>query len=120
MLIASSPVEIEAKADEAGLPEAAHDAAMSLFHELTDRIGQAVVTLAISYEDWPKHRFYFAAEPAELDRLLAGLHGRADIVDVSSGVPDASDSINGLYARADAGDFSAVMVAHEDHTRYHP
>lgn len=93
---------------------------MCLFHGLTDRIGQAAATLSISHENWPKHRFYFAVDPAGLDRLLAVLENRADILDVSDVIPDPSATISGLYARAVEGSFGAVMVAHEDHTRYQP
>ena len=59
MLVASSPVEIEAKAEEAELPREAHDVARRMFHDLTDRLGQAAIALEVPHEDWPNHRFYF-------------------------------------------------------------
>ena len=42
MLIASSPVEIEVKAEDAGLSQEAHDLALRMFHALTDRMAQAI------------------------------------------------------------------------------
>ncbi len=73
VLTAGSPVEIEAKAAEAGLAEADRDAALALFHDLTSRLElQLLDTPADGGEPWPRHRFWFgpaAAVAALTERL---------------------------------------------------
>ncbi|MDT7952774.1 MAG: hypothetical protein RQ966_14825 [Acetobacteraceae bacterium] len=116
MLIASSPVEIDAEADEAGLSPAAREAAKHLFHELTDRLGQAVIDLSVRHETWPNHRLYFSTEPGGLAQLEAGLKARPDIVEVANA--DTAAPIAGLYCRAEADGCAAILVGHENHEGY--
>lgn len=97
------------------MPAEAHGIARDLFHSLTDRVGQAVVSLDISYETWPDHRFYFTADPADLDRLLSILTNRKDVVEVTESVPAIDGPVIGLFARAQEAGYSAVLVAHETH-----
>ncbi len=118
MLIASSPVEIEAEADQAGLPPAARDAARVLFHRLTDRLGQAVATLSVAHHNWPTHRFYFGTRSDSLAPLLAGLEARSDIADVSGALPADPGRLAGLYCRDTEGGCEAVLVGHESHEGY--
>ena len=118
MLIASSPVELDAEAAEAGLPPAVHTAAQVLFHRLTDRLGQAIATLSAAHQDWPTHRFYFSIGPDSLVPLLAGLEGRPDIADVSDALPADAGGLAGLYCRGAEGGCHAVLVGHESHEGY--
>ena len=124
MLIASSPVELDVEAAEAGLSQAAHDAARALFHTLTDRLGLAVAALSVAHQDWPTHRFYFSTEPDSLAPLLEGLKARADILDVSeslgrlSRVAARPGGLAGLYCRGASDGFEAVLVGHESHEGY--
>jgi hypothetical protein len=118
MLVASSPVEIEAKAEEAGLSPEAHDAAQRMFHHLTDRIAQATVALSVLHEDWPNHRFYFGTSGDEMAALLDGLRSRPDIVDVTDSLPARPGAVSGLYAQQTDGPFLGVLVGHENHEGY--
>lgn len=113
MMVAASPVEIEAKAAEAGFPQDAHDVARQLFHDLTDRVSQAAVALERLHEDWPNHRFYFGTPGGEMQALLDGLAERPDMLD-ASGVLPRGGTVAGLYAQARQGAFVGVLVAHED------
>ena len=97
------------------MPAESHEIARDLFHTLTDRIGQAVITLDIAYETWPDHRFYFTADPADLDRLLSVLTGRDDILEITESVPPANGTIAGLFARSAEAGYTAILVAHETH-----
>ena len=115
MMVASSPVEIEAKAEEAGLPVAAHYIARRMFHDLTDRLGQAAIALALPYRDWPSHRFYFGTAGTEMSALIDGLRSRVDIVDVTDGAPDRPPSLTGLYVQDMHEMFVGVLVGHADH-----
>ena len=118
MLVASSPVEIEAKAEEAGFSREAHDTAQRMFHRLTDRLGQATVALSVLHEDWPNHRFYFGTQGAEMSALLEGLQSRPDIVDVTLGIPNKLATVSGLYAQQTQDPFVGVLVGHENHEKY--
>lgn len=113
MLVAASPVEIDARAEEDGLPDEAHRVARRMFHALTDRIAQATIARARRHEDWPNHRFYFGTHGSEMAALLEGLRSRADIVDIGEG--DHGATPDGLYARDSEGAFLGVLVAHRNH-----
>ena len=113
MLVAASPVEIDARAEEAGLPQAAHLAARRMFHDLTDRIAKATIARERQHEDWPNHRFYFGTAGAEMGALVEGLRSRADIVDVGDG-EESAGTPDGLYAREADGEFLGVLVAHRN------
>ena len=115
LLIASSPVEIEAGAEESGLPRGAHDLALALFHDLTDRLGKAARALPGGAAHWPSHRFYFAeaAEP-ELAVLLQGLAARPDFAEVGAAAYDGTQPA-GLFVREVRGGYAGVLVGHEGH-----
>lgn len=112
ILVAASPVEIEAQAAEAGLPEAAHRVARRMFHDLTDRVAKATIARERLHEDWPNHRFYFGTTGQEMEALLEGLRGRRDIVDVAEGQEGGVPA--GLYARDSEAGFVGVLVAHQN------
>ncbi len=115
LLIASSPVEIEARAEEAGLSRAAHDLALALFHDLTGRLGKAARALPGEAAHWPSHRFYFApaAEP-ELAALLRGLEERPDFAEVGGAAYDGRQPA-GLFVRESRDGYAGVLVGHESH-----
>jgi hypothetical protein len=115
MLVASSPVEIEAKAEEAGLPPDAHDVAQRMFHDLTNQLGQAAIALAVPHEEWPNHRFYFGTLGAEMSALLDGLQARPDILDASNGIPERQDDLSGIYMQERQDPFIGVLVGHQNH-----
>ena len=118
MLVASSPVEIEAKAEEAGLNQDAHDTAQRMFHELTDRLGRATVALSVLHEKWPNHRFYFGTQGAEMSALIDGLRSRPEILDLTQGIPDKPAAVSGLYIHQVQHPFIGVLVGHESHECY--
>ena len=115
MLVASSPVEIEAKAEEAELPREAHDVARRMFHDLTDRLGKAAIALDVPHEDWPNHRFYFGTAGAEMAALLDGLRARPDILDVTDGLPGRPAAVSGIYIHQEQAPFIGVLVGHQNH-----
>ncbi len=115
LLIASSPVEIEAKSEAAGLPAPAHDIALALFHELTDRLGQAARRLPEADTSWPTLRFYFGGSDSEaMAALLDGLRQRADFVEVADGAA-APPAPAGLFVRRSREHFTGVLIRHESH-----
>lgn len=116
MLVASSPVEIEAKAE--GMAKDARDTAQRMFHNLTDRLGKAAVALSIMHEDWPNHRFYFGTQGSEMSALLKGLQSRADILDLTHGLPNRPAVLSGLFIQETQGSFIGVLVGHENHEGY--
>ena len=118
MVVASSPVEIEAKAEEAGFSQDAHDIAERMFHDLTNRLGQATVALSALHESWPNHRFYFGTQGAEMSALIDGLRSRPDLLDVTHGVPDKPQAVAGLYVQETEDPFVGVLVGHETHEGY--
>ena len=118
MLVASSPVEIEAKTEAAGFSQEAHDTAQRMFHDLTDRLGQATVALGVLHEDWPNHRFYFGTQGAEMSALIDGLRSRPDILDLTHGLPDKPAAVSGLYIQEAQDPFIGVLVGHENHEGY--
>jgi hypothetical protein len=118
MLVASSPVEIEAKAEEAEFSQDAHDTAQHMFHDLTDRLGRATVALSMLHEDWPNHRFYFGTQGAEMSALIDGLRSRPDILDLTHGLPDKPAAVSGLYIQETQDPYIGVLVGHENHEGY--
>src|SRR3954452_11320522 len=115
MLVASSPVEIEAKAEATGFSQEAHDTAQRMFHELTDRLGRATVALSVLHENWPNHRFYFGTQGAEMSALIDGLQSRPEILDLTQGLPDDPAAVSGLYIQETRHPFIGVLVGHENH-----
>ncbi len=117
LLIASSPVEIEAKAQAGALPGEALTAALSLFHRLTDRVGHASRALDDAHSRWPTHRFYFAeGSDSEMAALLEGLRNRPDYLEVTHGAPVIMEAPpSGLFALDVEQGFTGLLVGHESH-----
>ena len=115
LLIASSPVAIEAKAEATGLSRPAHDLALALFHVLTDRLGHAARSLPGQAAHWPTHRFYFAeaAEP-ELAALLKGLEDRPDFAEIGGAAYEGRQPA-GLFVCEARDGYCGVLVGHESH-----
>jgi hypothetical protein len=118
MLVAASPVEIEAKAEEAGMEPQAHEVAVRLFHTLTDRIAKAAIAQgeprwSRAHETWPNRRFYFGTEGHEMAALMEGLAVRPGIMDVAGG-RDRAGLPDGLFGCEEEDGFVAVLVAHRD------
>src|ERR1700712_2311470 len=110
LMVASSPVEIEAESEEAGLSRPQRDVALALFHNLTDRVGQAGRLL---HDDagFPLRRFYFGpSDHAEMASLLAGLRDREDFAEVVAEVPQDAPGPNGLFAQQSQDGFTGVLV----------
>ncbi len=115
LLIASSPVEIEARSEEAGLTPQAHDVALALFHELTDRLGQAARLMHPREADFPTSRFYFAGQAnAEMASLIEGLRRRPDFNEIEHGLP-SSPAGAGLFASLSRDGLTGLLVKHETH-----
>ncbi len=104
VLTAGSPVEIEAKAAEAGMAEADRDVALALFHDLTSRLElQLLGTSADGGEAWPRHRFWFGpatAVGALTERLRAS--GEAREVPATAAV---------VFVTATDGPFAGLLAA---------
>jgi hypothetical protein len=116
LLIASSPVEIEAKAEESAWPRLARETALSLFHELTDRIGHAARALEGAANNWPTHRFYFSNnDDTEIASVIHGLQGRPDFIEVTDSIPAGRAEPVGLFVRESREGFTGVLVGHENH-----
>jgi hypothetical protein len=114
LMIAASPVEIEAKADEANLPQDARQAALRLFHDLTSRLELASIELdRADGEEWPRHRFYFGPEQGEVARLLDALRGQPDTAELTSSSSGAG-SPDTLFITGSDGAFAAVLIACAD------
>lgn len=120
MLLASSPVEIEAKAEEAGFSREAHDVALHMFHTLTDQLGQAAIALHVPHESWPNHRFYFGRIGGEIGTLLGELLARPDMLDVTTELQHRPDTPSGLFVQAVQGEFHDILVGREDHDGSRP
>ncbi len=113
MLVASSPVEIEAKADEAGFAPHTHDIARRMFHDLSDRIAKEAIARERQHEEWPNRRFYFGTSGQEMSALVEGLRARDDIIDVRTG-RGRQHTPSGLYIQAEDGAFVGILVAHQN------
>ena len=112
LITAASPIEIQAKADEAGLSQDARDAALRLFHDLTSRIGLAAVGLhRDDGEEWPRHRFYFGPGGGSLAALAETLRARPDAAEVAAEPRPGDPAPDTIYvAGSDAG-FEAILIA---------
>ena len=114
-LIASSPVEIAAKAEEAGLPQDARDAAARLFHALTSRVGLAAAAPdRHDGEDWPRHRFLFGPAGGEVGRLAAHLRGQDGVAEVTSAASAGEAPPDTLFLHGADGGFEAVLLASDN------
>lgn len=111
LLVASSPVEIEAEADELGLDPLARGAALALFHDLTSRLELAAVELrGEGGTEWPHHRFHFG----RVDAVAAALRARPDALSVTSPPPAGTRAPATLFIEGADGDYTAVLVACAD------
>jgi hypothetical protein len=115
LMTAASPVEIEAKADEAGLSPNARGAALGLFHDLTSRLELAALDLdQAGGEEWPRHRFYFGPRLGEIGRLLDALREQPDTREVTTAPPLDGAAPHALFIVGTDGEFEAVLVACAD------
>ena len=115
MLIASSPVEIEAKADEAGLAGDARASALHLFHDLTSRLElKSPVLAAEGGEDWRHHRFYFGLAGGAIGGLLDALRTGPQTSEVTENGPEADAAARSLFIAGRDGEFAGVLVACAD------
>ena len=81
LLVAGSPVEILAEADELGLDAESRTVASALFHDLTSRLELDLLAAdADGGEPWPKHRFWFG-EAAEVEALAERLRALPDVAE---------------------------------------
>ena len=110
LLVAASPVEIQAEADEAALSPEARGAALHLFHALTARLGLAD---GGSAEDWPAHRFFFGPADGPVGAVLDALRARSDAAEVSA-LPPRGGAPDTLFTAASEGEHAAVLVACTD------
>ncbi len=116
LLIASSPVEIEAKSEAAGLPRPVHDLALALFHELTDRLGQASRQLPEADSSWPTLRFYLAPSTSvAMAAMLDGLRQRADFVEVAGDAAAPPTGPTGLFIHRSREQLTGVLIRHHSH-----
>ncbi len=116
LLAAASPIELEAEADAAGLPAAAREAGLALYHELTASLG--VRTLPAAPEeptDWPVHRFLLSdAAGADPAHALEDLDHTRHVARTLS-ADEVAPSI--LYADAQQGEYRGLLIAAADETR---
>jgi hypothetical protein len=114
LIVASSPVEIEAKVDETGFDKEVEAHALALFHELTSDLELLSLGLRKEYQaEWPKHRFYFARAPSSIAQALAALLRRPDAWRVEPAAhPEGRPAV--LFLHREAGEFAAILVACRD------
>lgn len=116
LLVAASPIELEAEADDAALPEAALIAGLALYHTLTSELG--LRTLAAEKEeatDWPVHRFVLSEAGGDDPVLrLQGL-GHARHISHTLSADEIAPTI--LYADAHEGAYRGLLIACPDETR---
>jgi hypothetical protein len=114
LIIASSPVEIEAKVDEAGLGKEVEAHALTLFHEMTSDL--ELLSLGLRKEcqaEWPKHRFYFGRAPGDIAQALVVLLKRPDVWRVEPAAhPKGRPAV--LFLHREAGEFAGILVACAD------
>lgn len=112
LITAASPIEIQAKADEAGLPPPARDAALRLFHDLTSRIGLAAVKLEREDgEEWPRHRFYFGPGGGSLAALAETLRAQPGAAEVAADPRPGDAAPDTIYVTGSDDGFEAVLIA---------
>ena len=112
LMTASSPVELQAKADEAGLPPDARDAALRLFHDLTSRIGLAATKLERDDgEEWPLHRFYFGRGNGSLEALARTLRAQPEAAEVAPAPSPGDAAPDTLYVTGSDAGFEAILIA---------
>ena len=115
LLIAASPVEIEAKADELGMEPDARDAAARLFHELTSQLELSSFRLrADGGQEWPNHLFLFGPTEGRIAGIRDSLAARNGIADVTAIRRQQRESPEALFICGAEGTFSAVLIACRD------
>ncbi len=124
ILSAASPVEIMAKADDLGLPAAARDAALALFHALTSAEELAAMDVPAADPDggrpgahdgsrWPVHGFLFG-RAAELAPVLASLRQQPGAAELASGAPLQAPAPEVLFLSGQHDGFTGVLMAGVD------
>ncbi len=124
ILSAASPVEIMAKADDLGLPVAARDAALALFHALTSAEELAAMDVPAADLDggppaardgsrWPVHSFLFGRAD-ELAPALASLRQQPGAAELAAGAPLQAPAPGVLFLSGQQDGFTGVLVAGTD------
>ena len=121
ILSAASPVEIMARADSLGLPAAARDAALALFHALTSREELAAMDPLSAAQAgsqpgahdgsrWPVHGFLFGSAK-ELAPVLASLRRHPGAAELAGGVAVQEPAPGLLFLSGQQDGFEGVLVA---------
>lgn len=112
LLTASSPVEIEAKAEEAGLSPDGRTAALRLFHHLTSRLELAAIDAeAHGGEEWPRHRFWFA-RAGDVAVLLDALRAQPGVAEAAQA--QGADAQDVLFVSGTDSGYAGALVAGKD------
>ena len=112
LLTASSPVEIEAKAEQAGLSPEEHAAALRLFHDLTSRLElSAIAADAHGGEEWPRHRFWFA-RASDVAVLLDALRAQPGVAEAAQAKDAGAQDV--LFVSGVEGDYAGALAAGAD------
>lgn len=112
LLTASSPVEIEAKTDEAGLSPEGRTAALHLFHDLTSRLELAAIDAeAHGGEEWPRHRFWLT-RAGDAAGLLDALRAQPGVAEASKA--QGADAQGILFVSGTEGGYAGVLAACAD------
>ena len=110
VLRAASPVEIQARAEEAGLPPQSTAAALDVFHALTSRLSLAATTLDHAGPDWPRHCFLFGSQGERVGTMLAALRGNQDATEVQSEAPADHTAAHTLFAAGLEAGSEALLI----------
>lgn len=124
ILSAASPVEIVAKADDLGLPDAARDVALALFHALTSAEELAAMDVpagepaggqpgARDGSRWPAHAFLFG-QAAELAPVLASLRQQPGAAELAIGASPQAPAPKVLFLSGQQDGYTGVLVAGAD------
>lgn len=112
LLTASSPVEIEAKAEQAGLSPDGRAAALRLFHDLTSRLElSAIAADAHGGEEWPRHRFWLA-RAGDVPVLLDALRAQPGVAEAAQAKDADAQGI--LFVSGTDGSYAGALVAGTD------
>lgn len=112
LLTASSPVEIQAKAEEAGLSLEGREAAGRLFHDLTSRLELSAIDAdAHGGEDWPRHLFWLA-RAGDVSALLDALRAQPGVAEASQA--EGADAQGILFVSGTDGEYAGALVAGRD------
>ncbi len=118
LLVAASPIELEAEADAAGLPGPALAAGLSLYHTLTSELGlRALEADKEEPTEWPVHRFILSENHVGGEDPVARLQGLAHARHVSRKLDAGEVAPTTLYADARDGGYRGLLIACPDETR---